>query len=190
MDVCCATANFDMPVDSPADSFEFSAILNEMPPLTGPDLTRISESSIYIGYPPSPSPSCNDSQSPLTPSSELSFSDIEYSPNSPATPDDGAPFYTRELSRPRSAQPLGHRYTSSDSIAPMELLPPVSNHHRSNSMSSLPRTRVATAAMLDANARRRVHPAQFECSECGQQFTAQFSLKREFSNEVLLLSPF
>lgn len=66
---------------------------------------------------------------------------------------------------------------------------PVSNHH-SNPISSLPRTRVATQAMLEANARRRAHPAQFECSECGQKFTAQFSLKREFSNEVLLLSLF
>ncbi|KIM64315.1 hypothetical protein SCLCIDRAFT_1213414 [Scleroderma citrinum Foug A] len=45
-------------------------------------------------------------------------------------------------------------------------------------MSSLPRTRVATQAMLEANARHRAHLAQFECSECGQKFTAQFSLKR------------
>jgi len=158
-----------------------------MPPpltVTGPDLARISGSSLYV-FPPSPSPPCNGSQSPLSPSSELSFFDD--SPASPVTPDDGTPFYA--LSRHRSAQPLGHRYTSSDSIAPMELHPPVSNHHHSNSMSSLPRTRVATQAMLEANARRRVHPPQFVCSECGQQFIAQFSLKRKFSNEVLLLSP-
>lgn len=161
--------------ESQVDSFELSTLLNDIPPLTGPDITRMSESSLYI-YPPSPSPSCNDSQSPLTPASEFSLSDVEYSPASPVTPNDGAPFYGP--SRPRSAQPLGHRYTSSDSIAPMELHPPVSNHHRSNSMSSLPRTRVATQAMLEANARRRVHPPQFVCSECGQQFTAQFSLKR------------
>jgi len=167
---------------SQVGTFELGTLLNEVTCLTGPDPTRISESSLYPEYPSSPASSYNGSQSPLSPSSELSFFDD--SPASPVTPDEGTPFYA--LSRPRSAQPLGHRYTSSDSIAPMELHPPVSNHHRSNSMSSLPRTRVATQAMLEANARRRVHPPQFVCSECGQQFTAQFSLKREFSNEVLL----
>ena len=174
--------------NSQAGLFELSSLLNELPPVTGPDLTRISESSPYAGYPPSSSPSCSDSQPPLTPASELSFPDVEYSPTSVATPDDGARFYPGGPSKHRFAQPLGH--SCSSSIAPMELLPPGPNHHRSNSMSSLPRTRVATQTMLEVNAHRRAHPAQFECSECGQKFTAQFSLKREFSNEVLLLIPF
>ena len=35
--------------------------------------------------------------------------------------------------------------------------------------------------MLEANARRRRHPAPFECAECKKTFTAIFSFKREFS---------
>ncbi|KAF9223644.1 hypothetical protein BS17DRAFT_704561 [Gyrodon lividus] len=48
-----------------------------------------------------------------------------------------------------------------------------------SSLSSFSRPRpVASQAMLEANSRRRRHPAQFKCEECGQTFTALFSLKR------------
>jgi hypothetical protein len=52
---------------------------------------------------------------------------------------------------------------------------------------SLPSRRepVASKAMLEANSRRRRHPAQFECADCNQTFTALFSLKREFSRILL-----
>lgn len=172
-DVGCATTNWTLALDDSHVSSAFPEFgpLLDITSLTGPDITHNSL------RPDSPASSYYGSQSPVSNYSDLS--DNEYSPNSPRTPDDGTPFYERVLVRPSSAQHLGHRYTSSDSIHPSELLAPTPGHHRSNSMSSLPRARVATTAMLDANARRRVHPAQFQCSECGQQFTAQFSLKRE-----------
>ena len=174
-----------------------------------------SESSLNATYPQSQPPSCIG-QSPWSNASNLTLSD-EYSPISAAIDHDLA-LNPRELSRhrstqslghrytasnstvqmvlsnprehspPRSTQSLGHRHTSSDSTVQMGPFPPLYLHH-SNSTSSLLRTRVATQAMVEANARRRVHQPQFEC-ECGQRFTAQFSLKREFSNKVLLLSPF
>ena len=51
-------------------------------------------------------------------------------------------------------------------------------HTRSKSPSSR-RGPVASKAMLEANGRRRRHPAQFVCPDCKQTFTALFSLKRE-----------
>ena len=47
---------------------------------------------------------------------------------------------------------------------------------------------VANKAMLEANARRRRHPAQFKCEYCPQSFTALFSLKREFPCPLLRTS--
>ncbi|KAI6025853.1 hypothetical protein F5J12DRAFT_780637 [Pisolithus orientalis] len=93
---------------------------------------------------------------------QLQKDDCDY-PSSPFLPDDGI-----------------HRHTSTESVATRDLiLPPrVPGHHRSHSAPSISRGRIATQAMLDANARRRVHDAQFTCGECHQTFTAQFSLKR------------
>ncbi|KAF8558137.1 hypothetical protein OG21DRAFT_1405728, partial [Imleria badia] len=41
---------------------------------------------------------------------------------------------------------------------------------------------VASKAMLEANSRRRRHPAQFQCTDCNQTFTALFSLKRHMQS--------
>ena len=55
--------------------------------------------------------------------------------------------------------------------------------------NDLPRSQTgspaASKAMLEANSRRRRHPAQFECEDCKQMFTALFSLKREFPRILL-----
>ncbi|KAI6042501.1 hypothetical protein EDC04DRAFT_2658441 [Pisolithus marmoratus] len=130
--------------------------------------------------PSSPSPSSyNGSQSPASVHSEFS-SDLEYSsPTSSVAPEETyppSPCYTGR----RAGHPYLHRHhVSYESIPAADHVLPTHDmgHHRSYSASSQ-RTRIATQAMLDANERRRVHEAQFECEECHQTFTAQFSLKR------------
>ncbi|KAG6332769.1 hypothetical protein ID866_6325, partial [Astraeus odoratus] len=167
-------------------SIELGYLATE-PFLSGPhpglgDGTLRPESGQFLpSTPPSPSSPYNGSQSPASQFSDFALSDAECgSPLSPATPDDYmiSPASTGPI-RHRGPYPfLGHRHTSSESIATKELLPPSTlGHHRSQSMSSVPRARVATQAMLEANERRRRHQPQFQCSECGQEFTAQFSLK-------------
>ncbi|KAF8557077.1 hypothetical protein OG21DRAFT_1505695 [Imleria badia] len=51
-------------------------------------------------------------------------------------------------------------------------------HPRSETLPSSLHEPVASKAMLEANTRRRRHPAQFECPVCKQTFTALFSFKR------------
>ncbi|KAG0693905.1 hypothetical protein DFH29DRAFT_814281 [Suillus ampliporus] len=43
---------------------------------------------------------------------------------------------------------------------------------------------VASQAMLEANQRRRRHEASYKCDECGQTFTAVFSLKRHMQSHT------
>ncbi|KAL4075078.1 hypothetical protein V8B97DRAFT_1867985 [Scleroderma yunnanense] len=169
--------------DSQTSPFDSDPPLNDVPPLTGPDMLYPEYLQMLSNAPHSPVSSYNGSQSPLSVQSELSFSESESnSPNTPEALDDTAlfPHPRGPIRGCRSAHPLlGHRHASSESIATAELLSlPPTGHHRSHSMSSLPRARVATQAMLEANERRRRHPAQFKCPECQQEFTAQFSLKR------------
>ncbi|KAF9243528.1 hypothetical protein BU15DRAFT_59896 [Melanogaster broomeanus] len=80
-----------------------------------------------------------------------------------------ASFYSEALSLSDIESP-----NSPSPATPEEFLFPPSN--------SLVRRRVirpvASPAMLDANTRRRRHPAQHTCETCGQTFTAVFSLKR------------
>lgn len=73
-----------------------------------------------------------------------------------------------------------------DSVRPSSLGPEVGPRRaRSTSSSSSRPGPVATKAMLEANSRRRRHPAQFKCQDCEQTFTALFSLKREFPRILL-----
>ncbi|KIJ11965.1 hypothetical protein PAXINDRAFT_15149 [Paxillus involutus ATCC 200175] len=137
---------------------------------------------------PSPASSFNGSFSPASFISDtLSLSDAEspISP-SPVTPDDsflfpGRGLVSRRVSASSAMRPSFH--PSSDSaISTVAFLEAQGSHQRSRSLSSLsslsrPRP-VASQAMLEANSRRRRHPAQFNCDECGQTFTALFSLKR------------
>ncbi|KIK96425.1 hypothetical protein PAXRUDRAFT_10829 [Paxillus rubicundulus Ve08.2h10] len=137
---------------------------------------------------PSPASSFNGSLSPASFFSDaLSLSDAEspISP-SPVTPDDSFLFPARGLVSRRGSVSSVMRpsfpHTSDSAISTVALLEAQGSHHRSRSLSSLPslsrpRT-VASQAMLEANGRRRRHPAQFNCEECGQTFTALFSLKR------------
>lgn len=140
------------------------------------------DNAFLLPSPSSPPSSYHGSQSPASVYSELSSSDVEYtSPTSSVPPDEssmyhGSPYYAGHYGHPCS----DHRHTSSESVATRDLIlsPRVPGHHRSHSAPSISRGRIATQAMLDANARRRVHDAQFTCVECQQTFTAQFSLKR------------
>jgi hypothetical protein len=148
---------------------------------------RLTPSGLFSPM-PSPSSSINGSFSPGSYCSDVvSLSDLE-SPNSPspATPEDflfppSSGLVRRRVSASSAARPSFHQSRSSDSAIPPAFLDvQVGHHHRSRSLSSLspsPR-QVASQAMLEANTRRRRHPAQHKCETCGQTFTAAFSLKR------------
>ncbi|KIJ66853.1 hypothetical protein HYDPIDRAFT_166311 [Hydnomerulius pinastri MD-312] len=146
----------------------------------------------------SPMPSPASSYTSWSPASfrsdvSLSLSDIE-SPVSPSpiTPDRAAflfpssgPIRRRSSVSSTSSHPYPQSPASEFAISmDGHLSVQSAGHHRSKSLSSLPHftpTRprtVASPAMLDANSRRRRHPASFECDECQQTFTALFSLKR------------
>ncbi|KAI9570604.1 hypothetical protein HD554DRAFT_2037438 [Boletus coccyginus] len=135
-----------------------------------------------LGSPvPSPTSSFGSSLSPPLFYDSLAPSDNEspISP-SPATPEQQ--FYW-------PPQVFGHQ--SSESLALCSFtgsfqdgsaLPPAPQtcprRSRSASSPSSRREPVASKAMLEANSRRRRHPAQFVCEDCQQTFTALFSLKR------------
>lgn len=133
-----------------------------------------SPSSSYATLSPSPS-----HESPSSPWSEITTPSSEGSV-SPMIPHLG-------LSRRESSASLRHHHSPSDPT--FYLQPPAigSRHIRSRSESSMTRP-VASPAMLDANQRRRRHEATHRCDECGQTFTAVFSLKRKFylANYLLL----
>lgn len=133
-----------------------------------------SPSSSYTTLSPSPS-----YESPSSPWSEITTPSSEGSV-SPMIPH-------LSLSRRGSSASLRHHHSPSDST--FYLQPPAvgSRHVRSHSESSMTRP-VASQAMLDANQRRRRHNATHRCDECGQTFTAVFSLKRKFymSNYLFL----
>lgn len=124
-----------------------------------------SPSSSYATLSPSPS-----HDSPSSPWSELTSPSSEGSV-SPMIPHLG-------LSRRGSSASLQHHHSPSDPT--FYLQPPAigTRHIRSRSESSMVRP-VASQAMLDANQRRRRHEATHMCNECGQTFTAVFSLKRK-----------
>ena len=134
-----------------------------------------------LGSPiPSPTSSFASSLSPSSFYGSLAPSDIEspVSP-SPATPD--LPFFFPSQGMNQSSDSLPHPFIGSfpnDSILHPGSQP---GPHRPRSKSSPSRREpVASKAMLEANGRRRRHPAQFECEACKQTFTALFSLKRKF----------
>ncbi|KAH7884333.1 hypothetical protein F5I97DRAFT_1440897 [Phlebopus sp. FC_14] len=154
--------------------------------LYSPTDSAISPAGSLLLPHPSPASSYNGLSSPGSYYSDgVCPSDIESS--SPVTPDEPNPFSLTESLRRRSSassssRPSLHHHTSSASAVPSSHFlhaPSPSTHHRSHSMSSIQRPRsVASPAMLDANSRRRRHPASFECELCHQTFTAQFSLRR------------
>jgi hypothetical protein len=122
-----------------------------------------SPSSSYATLSPSPS-----HESPSSPWSELS------------TPSEGSmsPMIPQlSISRRGSSASLRHHHSTSDSSFYLQPPPTGTRHIRSHSESSTSRP-VASQAMLDANQRRRRHEATHQCEECGQTFTAVFSLKR------------
>jgi hypothetical protein len=129
-----------------------------------------SPSSSYATLSPSPS-----YESPSSPWSELTTPSSEGSA-SPMIPQLG-------LSRRGSSASLRHHHSPSDPT--FYLQPPAigSRHIRSRSESSMVRP-VASPAMLDANQRRRRHEATHRCEECGQTFTAVFSLKRHMQSHT------
>lgn len=142
-----------------------------------------------LGSPiPSPASSFGSSLS-LSPSSlhdSIAFSDSEspLSP-SPVTPDQQYPWGFNHHS---SDSLVLHSFLESisDDSDPSSSLGPQTGPQRPRSKSSPSRPGpVASKAMLEANSRRRRHPAQFGCPDCGQTFTAQFSLKREFPRILL-----
>lgn len=129
-----------------------------------------SPSSSYATLSPSPS-----HESPSSPWSEITTPSSEGSV-SPMIPHLG-------LSRRESSASLRHHYSPSDPT--FYLQPPAigTRHIRSRSESSMVRP-VASPAMLDANQRRRRHEATHVCDECGQTFTAVFSLKRHIQSHT------
>ncbi|KAG1840732.1 hypothetical protein DFJ58DRAFT_732778 [Suillus subalutaceus] len=147
--------------------------------LTGPESFAPSPDTFQV-IPPSPPPqtmlrTTNDNMRLIpvyTPSPSSSYATLSPSPSheSPSSP--CCAF------RVEGAQLL------SDTTIPRAILhfifmPPATGtrHVRSRSESSMTRP-VASQAMLDANQRRRRHEATHMCEECGQTFTAVFSLKR------------
>jgi hypothetical protein len=169
--------------------------------LTGPLESSAIESFQFI--PPSPPPlvprntAINSPYTPtsvFTPSPSSSYGSLSPSPvghESPQSPwsatspsSDGSvspmlPF--SGLSRRESSASLRQYRSPNDPAYFGHTLrpPPSARHIRSHSESSMTRP-VASQAMLDANQKRRRHEATHKCDECGQTFTAIFSLRRMF----------
>lgn len=92
----------------------------------------------------------------------------------PAIPEQGFLWPVRE---PSDVFPLPFiRPSPNDAIFPSDILGPTTRH-RSEPLPSAHRGPVVLDAQRASLTRRR-HPAQFCCDECGQTFTALFSLKR------------
>ncbi|KIJ04987.1 hypothetical protein PAXINDRAFT_21733, partial [Paxillus involutus ATCC 200175] len=133
-----------------------------------------------------------DAESPTDISPALFYTDTLTLPDaesfnsispSPITPDDPSLFTSKGLiSRRGSASLPSFQHSSDSAISTAAFLEAQGKHHYSRSLSSsssLSRPHpTAVQAILEANSRRRRHPAQFPCEECGQTFTALFSLKR------------
>lgn len=172
------------------------------PFMTGPESFAPSLDTFQV-IPPSPPPqtmlrtiSDNTRLIPVyTPSPSSSYATLSPTPSyeslsspwseitSPSSEGSGSPMIPdSSLSRRGSSASLRHHHSSSD---PFYLQPPAtgSRHVRSHSESSMSRP-VASQAMLDANQRRRRHEATHVCEECGQTFTAVFSLKRHMQSHT------
>ncbi|KAG2121746.1 hypothetical protein DEU56DRAFT_93042 [Suillus clintonianus] len=73
---------------------------------------------------------------------------------------------------------VGQHVRSLSQVSTIYLQPPaIYRYPRSHSDSTMTRP-VASPGMLEANQRRRRHDATHRCEECGQTFTAVFSLER------------
>lgn len=134
----------------------------------------------------SPTPSFGSSLSPSSLyDSLLSDTDSLLSP-SPDTPDGQFAWPPQRLDCQSSESLPSHpSFIPGDSFPHSDLSQSGTGPHRSRVHSSPSRHGpVASKAMIEANGRRRRHPAPFECSVCFQTFTAQFSLKREFRLEL------
>jgi hypothetical protein len=135
---------------------------SSIPSPTSSFVSSLSPSSLYDSLAPS------DSESPVSPS--------------PVTPDQQYFWPSHALNHQSSDSLMLDPFIGSfpnDSVLHPD---PQTGPHRRRSQSSPSRhDPVASKAMLEANGRRRRHPAQFECEDCKQTFTALFSLKREFS---------
>lgn len=174
------------------------------PYLTGPESFAPSPDTFQV-IPPSPPPqtmlrtTSNNMRlipvytpSPSSSYATLSPSPSHESPSSPwsdnTTPSEGSmspmiPQLQLGLARRGSSASLRHHHSPSDPT--FYLQPPATGarHIRSRSESSTTRP-VASPAMLDANQRRRRHEATHICHECGQTFTAVFSLKRHMQSHT------
>ncbi|KAI6024979.1 hypothetical protein PISMIDRAFT_673248 [Pisolithus microcarpus 441] len=172
-------------MDSQSNAFDGERLGSDLCYMSGPLNAHSFAAGLadirYLAPSPSPSSSCNGSQSPASVHSELSSDNDHLSPISFTTEDSitypTSPCLTGYHGHHPYSRP---RHMSSESVTTSDLtLPPrVLGHHRSHSTPSAPRPCIATQAMLHANERRRKHEAQFSCGECQQTFTAQFSLKR------------
>ncbi|KAF8428884.1 hypothetical protein L210DRAFT_484476 [Boletus edulis BED1] len=166
-------------ITGPGLSLPYSAIVQENGTATFTD-RGLSPSS--LGSPvPSPTSSFASSLSPLSfYDTPLSDNESPVSP-SPATSDQQFHWPPQVLHSQSNESLALHpsliESFSTDSILPSGSLGPPS-HRRSKSSPTSRREPVASKAMLEANSRRRRHPAQFECEDCKQTFTAQFSLRR------------
>ncbi|KAG8213132.1 hypothetical protein J3R82DRAFT_11536 [Butyriboletus roseoflavus] len=169
-------------------SVPYPTILQEPGATTSAD-GRLSPST--LGSPiHSPTSSFGSSLSPSSLYDSFALSDSESPlPPSPATPDQQFFWPSQGLNHHSSDSLVLHpsMESFSDDSVPSSSLGPEFGPQRPRSTSSISSRPgpVATKAMLEANSRRRRHPAQFECPECGQTFTALFSLKREFPRILL-----
>jgi len=163
------------PLEQPSSIGGFS-IVPPSPPPAVPRNTAVSSPYSPV-FPPSPSSSYGSlSPSPIGHESPLS----PWSITSPSSEGSLSPMVPPlGLSRRDSSASLRHHHSSSDpSFFGHTLQPPAAARHiRSHSESSMTRP-VASQAMLEANQRRRRHEASHKCDECGQTFTAIFSLRR------------
>lgn len=148
------------------------------PPPTVPRNTAVNSPYTPV-FAPSPSSSCGSpALSPIGYGSPQS----PWSITSPSSDGSVSPMILPlGLSRRESSASLRHHHSPSDPLLfGHTLQPPAAGRHvRSHSESSMTRP-VASQAMLEANQKRRRHEATHICSECGQTFTAIFSLKRKF----------
>ncbi|KAG9315178.1 hypothetical protein JVU11DRAFT_4305 [Chiua virens] len=129
-----------------------------------------------LGSPaPSPTSSFASSLSPSSLYDSLALSDTESFSPYPDTPDS---LWPAHLLNHQSSDSLTLHPSSMGSYSSLDLRRPRSKSSPSFCPGPVRSGPVASKAMLEANGRRRRHPAQFVCEECQQTFTALFSLKR------------